>query len=63
MPKFVAYLSLAFNEVDCLDFDLIDRLGYDGWIGCAYPPQTGTRLGLGWLAPYMPLVRAAVRNR
>jgi hydroxypyruvate isomerase len=33
-------------------FALIDRLGYDGWIGCEYRPVGGTRAGLGWLAPY-----------
>lgn len=30
-------------------FDLIDALGYAGWIGCEYRPAHGTREGLGWL--------------
>jgi len=36
-------------------FDLIDRLGYRGWIGCEYRPRInsagGTSAGLGWLQP------------
>ncbi len=28
----------------------IDRLGYDGWIGCEYKPAADTRAGLGWIA-------------
>lgn len=30
-------------------FDLMDRLGYDGYVGCEYKPQNGTEAGLGWL--------------
>ena len=30
-------------------FNLLDRLGYDGWIGCEYKPRTTTAEGLGWL--------------
>jgi len=32
-------------------FDLIDSLGFDGWIGCEYHPghPGGTAAGLGWL--------------
>lgn len=33
-------------------FDLIDELGYDGWIGCEYRPANGTLAGLKWAAPY-----------
>jgi hydroxypyruvate isomerase len=29
--------------------DLIDDLGYDGWIGCEYRPRAGTSEGLAWL--------------
>ena len=39
-------------------FELLDRLGYEGWIGCEYRPARGavpggTRDGLGWLRPYL----------
>ena len=34
-------------------FALIDRLGYEGWIGCEYRPVGSTRAGLGWLKPYV----------
>lgn len=27
----------------------IDRLGYEGWIGCEYRPAAGTQAGLGWM--------------
>ena len=30
-------------------FDVIDSLGYDGWIGCEYRPAAATSAGLGWL--------------
>jgi len=37
-------------------FELIDRLGYRGWIGCEYRPRIaapgGTTAGLGWFHPY-----------
>ena len=29
-------------------FDVIDELGYDGWIGCEYTPAAATSAGLGW---------------
>jgi 2-dehydrotetronate isomerase len=29
-------------------FDLLDELGYDGWVGCEYRPAAGTLAGLGW---------------
>jgi 2-dehydrotetronate isomerase len=39
-------------------FAEIDRLGYQGWIGCEYRPRAGTlaggtTAGLGWLRPYL----------
>lgn len=34
-------------------FELIDTLGYDGWIGCEYRPKASTSEGLGWLRPYL----------
>jgi hydroxypyruvate isomerase len=30
-------------------FRLLDRLGYDGWIGCEYRPAKGTVEGLAWI--------------
>ncbi len=33
-------------------FDLIDRAGYDGWVGCEYHPRAGTEEGLGWARVY-----------
>lgn len=33
-------------------FDLLDTLGYDGWVGCEYRPRQGTTAGLGWATPY-----------
>jgi 2-dehydrotetronate isomerase len=35
-------------------FELIDRLGWDGWIGCEYRPRAGTSAGLGWLRAAAP---------
>ena len=34
-------------------FDLLDSLGYDGWIGCEYEPLTTTEEGLVWAAAYL----------
>jgi 2-dehydrotetronate isomerase len=30
-------------------FDLLDELGYAGWVGCEYRPRALTEAGLGWL--------------
>lgn len=30
----------------------LDRLGYDGFVGCEYKPRTTTTAGLGWMQPY-----------
>ena len=30
-------------------FAHLDRIGYDGWVGCEYKPATTTPAGLGWL--------------
>lgn len=30
-------------------FDHLDRIGYEGWIGCEYKPATTTQAGLGWI--------------
>ena len=34
-------------------FDLLDELGYDGWIGCEYRPRAGTTAGLGWARKWL----------
>ena len=38
--------EIAYDRV----FAALDRIGYDGWIGCEYKPRTTTEEGLGWLA-------------
>ncbi|QYF93802.1 hydroxypyruvate isomerase family protein [Massilia sp. PAMC28688] len=35
-------------------FQLIDALGYDGWIGCEYHPLGDTAAGLRWLRKCQP---------
>lgn len=30
----------------------LDRLGYEGYVGCEYKPRAGTSEGLDWMAPY-----------
>jgi hydroxypyruvate isomerase len=34
-------------------FEVIDELGFEGWIGCEYRPRAGTSDGLGWLKPWL----------
>jgi hydroxypyruvate isomerase len=43
-------------------FDLVDELGFAGWVGCEYRPRAGTLEGLGWAARYGigPRARAGV---
>jgi len=38
--------EVAFGHL----FDVIDSLGYDGWVGCEYRPRGDTSAGLRWLA-------------
>jgi hydroxypyruvate isomerase len=33
-------------------FNFLDRIGYQGWIGCEYKPASDTVSGLGWFAKY-----------
>lgn len=33
-------------------FDVIDELGFDGWVGCEYLPAGDTLAGLAWARPY-----------
>jgi hydroxypyruvate isomerase len=35
-------------------FRLLDKLGYDGWVGCEYRPAGKTIEGLGWLQSQAP---------
>jgi len=34
-------------------FDAIEKMGYQGWIGCEYKPLTATTDGLGWAKEYL----------
>lgn len=34
-------------------FDVLDRAGYDGWIGCEYVPAGDTVAGLAWANAYL----------
>jgi 2-dehydrotetronate isomerase len=34
-------------------FDLLDELGYDGWIGCEYRPRGDTVEGLKWVRKFL----------
>jgi len=34
-------------------FAALERLGYDGWIGCEYRPRATTEAGLSWLGPHL----------
>lgn len=34
-------------------FQHLDRIGYQGWVGCEYRPLTTTEAGLGWMRPYV----------
>ena len=33
-------------------FEVLDRLGYTGFVGCEYRPRGNTLDGLGWFQPY-----------
>jgi hydroxypyruvate isomerase len=44
------------GELDCtFVFAELDRLGYDGFVGCEYRPAGGTVDGLGWFKCYAPV--------
>lgn len=34
-------------------FSFLDKIGYEGWIGCEYKPKTTTQDGLGWADAYL----------
>jgi 2-dehydrotetronate isomerase len=40
-------------------FELLDELGYEGWLGCEYRPRAGTEAGLGWARRYAIAAPAA----
>ncbi len=44
-------------------FALLDRIGYDGWIGCEYKPQGRTEDGLRWMEGYGSPVLAGAREK
>ena len=31
----------------------MDKVGYEGWVGCEYRPAAGTLAGLGWATPWL----------
>ena len=33
-------------------FDVIDKVGYMGWVSCEYKPYLGTLSSLGWASPF-----------
>jgi hydroxypyruvate isomerase len=62
LPK-IAHMQLADNpgrhepgtgEINYpFLFAHIEKLGYEGWIGCEYKPATTTAAGLHWAADYL----------
>ena len=34
-------------------FKWLDKLGYDGWVGCEYIPLSDTEVGLKWASKYL----------
>lgn len=34
-------------------FGFLDKIGYQGWIGCEYKPAAATEAGLGWAHAYL----------
>ena len=63
LPR-ISHLQIADNpgrhepgtgEINCpFLFDLMDRLGYEGWVGCEYVPVGETEAGLSWRATAPP---------
>jgi hydroxypyruvate isomerase len=43
-------------------FEHLDRLGFQGWIGCEYVPSGRTENGLGWLQPYLQAAQPAAET-
>ena len=38
-------------------FEFLDRVGYQGWIGCEYKPAAATESGLGWMTRLVTYAR------
>ena len=38
-------------------FDYLDKIGYDGWVGCEYKPAASTESGLGWMTRRVTFAR------
>jgi hydroxypyruvate isomerase len=38
-------------------FELLDKIGFTGWVGCEYRPAGRTLDGLGWFAPWKTPLR------
>ncbi len=43
-------------------FDELDRLGYDGFVGCEYNPRGKTTDGLAWFKPYAGVKPAGAKS-
>ena len=43
-------------------FDELDRLGYDGFVGCEYNPRGNTTDGLAWFKPYAGVKPTGVKS-
>jgi 2-dehydrotetronate isomerase len=62
LQRIVGHVQIASvpsrHEPDCEElnypylFAELDRLGYQGFVGCEYHPRAGTLAGLGWFRPY-----------
>lgn len=56
--RFAAARAIGFQAVEYPTvnmphlFEVCDRLGYHGWIGCEYRPMTTAAEGLSWGRPY-----------
>ena len=50
-----AATSALFNAVYLSEFipaRIVDRLSWNGWVGCEYKPATTTEMGLGWFRSF-----------
>ena len=57
-PNIILILAddMGYSDIGCfggeIDTPHLDRLGYEGWVGCEYRPAGGTEEGLGWMAAF-----------